>query len=107
MVLQARKRFSLDQWSGGFRTVILLAALAVIFVICNTSFETPARRLSDEEEGLESTVVLLFMFFGLAVGIIAMQVLSFFGEAIPYTCLVFLLGAIFSVGNNTHDGKYY
>ena len=43
------------------------------------------------------------MFFGLGVGIIAMQILSYIGEPVPYTVVVFVLGMLFSLGNN--DGS--
>jgi hypothetical protein len=59
------------------------------------------------EDNGESTVILLFMFFGLALGILAMQILSVVGEAIPYTCLVFLLGVLFSLAYSKNDGKDY
>lgn len=90
------------------KPILLLASLAaVIFALHPSSQDFVSRRLGeDEEEGLEATVVLLFMFFGLAIGILAMQGLSLVGEPIPYTCLVFLLGVIFSLGNNNHDGKF-
>ncbi len=56
----------------------------------------------DNEETDTSTIVLLFMFFGLATGIILMQLFSKFGEAIPYTCAVFIMGLIFSAAASQH-----
>lgn len=55
----------------------------------------------DDEESMKSVVVLLFMFFGLAVGIMVTQFLSIVGEAVPYTCVVFLLGVLFAVASNS------
>ena len=51
---------------------------------------------NDDGGTMESTVVLLFMFFGLGLGIVLMQLLSKIGEAIPYTCAVFVLGLLFA-----------
>lgn len=55
----------------------------------------------DDEESMKSVVVLLFMFFGLSLGIMVTQILSIVGEAIPYTCVVFLLGVLFAVASNS------
>lgn len=89
------------------RQILLLVSVAVVlFVLHPVSRQFTSRRLG-EEDGLQATVVLLFMFFGLAIGILAMQGLSLVGDVIPYTCIVFLLGVIFSLGNNSKDGSYY
>lgn len=91
------------------QVVIAVFGVVVIFAASQIQggYESAlGRRLSDEEDGLEQTVVLLFMFFGLGVGILAMQLLSFFGDAIPYTCLVFLIGVLFSLGNTKSNGKF-
>jgi hypothetical protein len=45
--------------------------------------------------------VILFMFFGLGLGILVTQILSLFGERIPYACIIFILGIIFSTINKT------
>lgn len=47
----------------------------------------------------ESAVILLFMFFGIMLGVIVSQFVSKYGEAIPYTVIVFLLGVLFSLAN--------
>jgi hypothetical protein len=60
----------------------------------------------DDEDSMKSVVVLLFMFFGLSIGILATQFLSIVGEAIPYTCVVFLLGVLFALASNS-GGKSY
>lgn len=62
-----------------------------------------------DDDGLEQTNVLLYIFFGLAMGILTMQFLSFFGEVIPYTVLVFLLGMLFSLaeGDNGNRSKLF
>ncbi len=59
----------------------------------------------DDEESMKSVVVLLFMFFGLSLGIMVTQILSIVGEAIPYTCVVFLLGVLFAVASNSGGEK--
>lgn len=41
-------------------------------------------------------LVILFMFFGLCLGIFAMQILSRYGEMIPYTVMIFILGIFFA-----------
>lgn len=51
----------------------------------------------EDEEGLQKTIVLLFMFFGLSLGILVMQALSYVGEVVPYTVIIFILGMIFAL----------
>ena len=60
---------------------------------------------SDSDATSDPVVVILFMFFGLGMGIIIMQVLSAMGEPIPYTCVVFATGIIFSLGTKGDGGK--
>lgn len=57
-------------------------------------------RASDDNEPV---TVVLFMFFGLGVGVLVTQLLSVFGEAIPYTVLVLLLGLLFSLASDSTD----
>lgn len=59
---------------------------------------------SDSEATSDPVVVILFMFFGLAMGIIIMQALSAMGEPVPYTCVVFATGIIFSLGTKGDGG---
>jgi len=58
-----------------------------------------------ESESSDPVVVILFMFFGLGVGIIIMQVLSALGDPIPYTCVVFAAGIVFSLAHKSNTGK--
>ena len=60
---------------------------------------------SDENEDLSHVLVLLFMFFGLSLGILVMQTLSHVGEAIPYTVLVFLMGIVFAAISDKSEGR--
>lgn len=60
----------------------------------------------DEEEGLQKTIVLLFMFFGLSLGILVMQGLSYVGEVIPYTVIIFILGMVFALCDD-RNGKFF
>lgn len=57
----------------------------------------------DDDDGgdkeTEPVVVILFCFFGLMLGTFISQVLSIYGEAIPYTVVVFLLGALFALSS--------
>lgn len=39
-------------------------------------------------------VVLLFMFVGLTLGIVVTQLIAVYGESVPYTVVIFLLGGI-------------
>lgn len=52
----------------------------------------------------DPVVVILFMFFGLGTGILIMQVLSALGDPIPYTCVVFASGIIFSLAHKSNTG---
>ena len=58
----------------------------------------------NEEEG-RPVKVILFMFFGIGVGIIFMQVLNKFKEPIPYTVAIFLAGILFSLANREGTGR--
>lgn len=56
------------------------------------------------DDSSDPVVVLLFMFFGLIVGVVIMQVLSYIGDPIPYTVVVFVTGLIFSVAHKGNSG---
>lgn len=56
------------------------------------------------DERKNPTVVLLFMFFSLSIGIITMQILSYFGEKIPYTVVLFIIGIIISFSSQSRGG---
>lgn len=58
------------------------------------------------DESAEPAVVLLFLFFGIIVGVLITQFLSIFGEAIPYTVLVFLAGMLFSTASGKSSKIY-
>lgn len=77
---------------------VLLALLSLLLI------GTKQVLAEDDEhnESAESTVFILFLFFGLLVGILIFQFLSNYGEIIPYTCVVFILGIIIA----TIDGAY-
>lgn len=45
------------------------------------------------------------MFFGIGVGALVMQVLSHLGDPLPYTCVLFLFGILFSLANKDGTGK--
>lgn len=49
-----------------------------------------------ENDELEATNVILFLFFGLGLGILVTQVLSHLEDTVPYTVVIFVLGVIFS-----------
>lgn len=98
----------LQRWSNG--VVVGLCGLLSLFVLCRfydlTSIDHRSLWTSSEDDGRSQTVVLLFMFFGLSVGILAMQFLSVVGEAIPYTVFVFLIGVLFSIANKEDYGNF-
>eukprot|EP01040_Poterioochromonas_malhamensis_P013678 gene13678-15075_t len=71
--------------------VLLLLFCVFVPLLADGTDDNP-----DDDSGIDAVVILLFMFFGLGVGVVVTQVLSIFGEAIPYTVLVFLLGLLFS-----------
>lgn len=59
------------------------------------------------EGGEEEAVnVLLFMFFGIGVGVIFMQILNLVGDPVPYTVVVFIAGILFSLSNKDGTGRH-
>lgn len=53
----------------------------------------------------EAVNVLLFMFFGIGVGVIFMQCLNLIGDPVPYTVVVFIAGILFSLSNKDGTGN--
>jgi len=51
-------------------------------------------------------VIILFMFFGLGIGIIIMQILSAIGDPLPYTVVVFMAGLLFSLMDKNNAGLF-
>ena len=86
-------------------------ALGCIFMLLGARGE--ASNGSDDPEHTEhesahnATVVLMFMFFGIGVGALLMQVLSHCGDPLPYTCVVFFFGLLFSLANKDSTGRLY
>jgi xanthosine utilization system XapX-like protein len=58
------------------------------------------------DDGAAPVVILLFIFFGLIVGIVIMQILSKLGDPLPYTVVVFTTGLVFSLANKGNAGQY-
>jgi len=52
----------------------------------------------------EPNDILLFMFFGIGVGVIFMQVLNRIGDPVPFTVVVFMAGVLFSLANKDSTG---
>jgi hypothetical protein len=77
-----------------FRSILLFAVTGVVLFSTVTAADDDYS--DDYSKSINSVNILLFMFFGLALGVVVSQLLSIFGEAIPYTVLVFLLGMLFS-----------
>lgn len=50
---------------------------------------------ADEDD--HAVIVLLFMFLGLGLCCFTMHIMSYYGESIPYTVVVFMLGTVFWV----------
>ena len=59
------------------------------------------------EEHTDPEVVILFMFFGLGIGIITMQILSAMGDPLPYTVVVFTAGLLFSLFSADNAGTKF
>jgi NhaP-type Na+/H+ or K+/H+ antiporter len=76
------------------RSVFFLLALAGLFHSCH----------AEVHEKPEALQVVLFMFFGIGVGIIFMQFLNYIGDPIPYTVAVFIAGILFSLANKDSTG---
>lgn len=85
-----------------YLVALILFALAVTVL----SQENEKNDDDDSGESLNEVVVLLFLIVGLGIGIIVNQFLSIFGEYVPYTCLVFLLGMALSQAYK-EDGKVF
>jgi NhaP-type Na+/H+ or K+/H+ antiporter len=81
--------------------------LSFIIVILYLFFPIKLTSASSDDNSASAddpVCVILFMFFGLCSGIIIMQLLSRFGEAIPYTVVIFILGVVSSGISNVHGG---
>lgn len=52
----------------------------------------------------EPVDILLFMFFGVGVGIIVMQCLNKIGDPVPFTVVVFISGILFSLATKDSTG---
>ena len=70
-------------------TLFLLVALSLS--LANFTF-AETDDIHDETE--KEPEVLLFLFFGLVVGVIVYQIISIYEEIIPYTVIVFIIGVI-------------
>eukprot|EP00600_Ochromonadales_sp_CCMP1393_P001641 CAMPEP_0174982048 /NCGR_PEP_ID=MMETSP0004_2-20121128/16250_1 /TAXON_ID=420556 /ORGANISM="Ochromonas sp., Strain CCMP1393" /LENGTH=1017 /DNA_ID=CAMNT_0016233903 /DNA_START=17 /DNA_END=3070 /DNA_ORIENTATION=- len=81
-------------------TTSVMLASTMLFLFMSTCLAEH----EEEENGVDPSVVILFMFFGLGIGVLIMQGLSLVGDPIPYTCVVFLLGILFSVCNKNNGG---
>lgn len=51
----------------------------------------------------DPTDIVLFMFFGLSLGIVTMQILSRIGDIVPYTVVIFIFGVLISLFNQAND----
>lgn len=60
-----------------------------------------------QAEKPEPNDILLFMFFGIGVGVIFMQVLNRLGDPVPFTVVVFIAGILFSLANKDSTGTTY
>ena len=74
--------------------------IIIIILFCNFSPYVLATDDDYEEKEDTSSDILFFMFLGLACGVGISQIISHYGEAIPYTVLVFLVGMLFSTAVN-------
>jgi len=60
----------------------------------------------DGVDHADPVVTILFIVFGLGVGILIQQMLSKLGDPVPYTVVVFIAGLIFSSWNRDNAGLY-
>lgn len=73
-----------------------LLLLVTLFTTC---------RAADHEKP-DAIDVLLFMFFGIGVGVLFMQFLNKIGDPVPYTVVVFIAGILFSLANKDGTGMH-
>lgn len=79
---------------GGCLALLLLSLFSVCYA-------------AEGDGGKEEAVnVLLFMFFGIGVGVIFMQCLNLIGDPVPYTVVVFIAGILFSLSNKEGTGNH-
>lgn len=69
------------------------------------SMLSTAHAKQEDQHGADPEIILLFMFFGLAIGILIMQLLSFCGDPLPYTVVIFMSGLVFSLLDKNNAGK--
>lgn len=81
---------------------IFITFLTILITIRaeNDQFDDNTANVSNQDS---PAIVILFMFFGLSLGILVMQILSKFGEPVPYTVVIFLLGGLFSFVSRASD----
>lgn len=60
----------------------------------------------DVSNDADPVVTILFIAFGLGIGILIQQVLSKLGDPVPYTVVVFIAGLVFSSWNREDAGMY-
>jgi hypothetical protein len=58
----------------------------------------------DASNDADPVVSILFIVFGLGIGILIQQVLSKLGDPVPYTVVVFIAGLVFSLWNREDAG---
>eukprot|EP01031_Cornospumella_fuschlensis_P035805 gene35805-43429_t len=82
--------------------LLLFCLLSITFNVVHCSDDDDT-----ESNDLESTDVLLFLFFGLGIGILVTQILSHWEDTVPYTVVIFVIGVIFSAtdGHKNTFGK--
>ena len=85
----------------------MLCRIAVSLLCCIASLSTVSCNNDDGVESAESIVTILFIVFGLGVGILIQQMLSKLGDPLPYTVVVFISGLIFSSWNRHNAGMLY
>lgn len=76
---------------------LALLLLVTLFTTC---------RAEQDHEKPDAIDVLLFMFFGIGVGVLFMQFLNKIGDPVPYTVVVFIAGILFSLANKNGTGMH-
>ena len=92
--------------ASSFRRLLVCVSLVLLSgysAVMADSFDDD----DNPEREINPTAVILFMFFGLCLGILTLQVISRLGEAVPYTVVIFLIGVLTSFLFKVHSNDAF
>lgn len=78
-----------------------IIAYVLCYMVCLSSVYGHS---DDGVKNADPVVTILFIVFGLGIGILIQQLLSKLGDPVPYTVVVFIAGLIFSSWNRDDAG---